>query len=238
MRKECKLAVVLLFILLVFGACSETQSKVDNVNKNENRASYTTAPGNEATDKPTLEQELSESVTSQQSLLNEENEKYGEEEIIIDSELVATFTVEATSTPKPEKREWNGEAPSLADKWIGYYYDNPDMKDGDEAFVLVLKHNFSKQTGEGYFEAEYQYVYYDNGVEDLLTYSQNEWGSFSEDGGEGYFRDYGDADGQTMPTIKKAGLYFNGNTVEFGFCLSGDTSVIYDTLYLKKLYYE
>lgn len=236
MKRKCTLLAVLISGLLILAACSEKESKVEVVKKDKNKASATVTSeqkdreeneGNEGIEGI----EDSEMALDVWSVLGLEPKENG------NSKPTPTTKPAAKPTTKAEPRQWNGEAPSLNEKWTGFYYGSR-MSDGG-IFVLILDHDFSKKTGNGYFEAQYQYVYIeDDGSEYISNYSQNEWGSFSEEGGVGFFQDYGPDPNGGMPSVTKAMLYFHGDSVEFGFDYNDGSEIVLETLRLKDLSYR
>ncbi len=68
----------------------------------------------------------------------EKIEKEEDGEYVVDFTPAPTSTPTPTATSAPEKKVWKGEASSLNDRWIGYYYSTKETTDGTEAFVLIL----------------------------------------------------------------------------------------------------
>lgn len=234
MRKKGFWVTTLLVLALMLTACDEAPVTSTGTGKNSNSESSVT----DTSKKQDSKEEAEYQKTEEDTVKTEKIEKEEDGEYAVDFTPAPTSTPTPTATSAPEKKVWKGEAPSLNDRWIGYYYSTKETTDGTEAFVLILEHNFSKSSGEGYFQAQYQYVYFENGVEELMSSNQMQYGSFDEAGGAGWFQDYTFCSGpDDMPDITKAAMYFHGDTVEFGFYDYDYTTITLSPLYLMDLSY-
>lgn len=99
---------------LMLTACDEAPAASSGTGKNSNSESSVTD-------------------TSKQQDSKEEDGEY-----VVDFTPAPTSIPTPTATSAPEKKVWKGEAPSLNDRWIGYYYSTKETTDGTEAFVLIL----------------------------------------------------------------------------------------------------
>lgn len=231
MKKKvfCLLGILILALVLI--ACGDIGD--DSIDSSKNNVEVTNTPAESK--KPTDE---AQDIVTAPIAGSEDSETSG----ITDApKTEATKTPAPTSAPKPQKREWAGEAPSLSDEWTAYYCNFEEPKAGDYIYVLKIKHYFEKPENKGKFEViestyeitdelNWEYVYFDD-----IRYAL-----VSDEGGDALMYDYSDvASGvEEFARVEKIGFLFDGKTIRFGYYDRDQTTIIYKTYYLNKLEYK